>query len=45
LFNAINRSVTEYRMAHLDIPSKRLSELMLYVGSFACLSFFMSACW
>lgn len=45
LFNAINRSVTMYRMDHLDMPSKRLSELMLYVGSFACLSFFMSACW
>jgi len=45
LFNAINRSVTVYRMDHLVIPSKRLSELMIYVGSFACLSFFMSACW
>lgn len=45
LFNAINRAVTEYRMAYMDTPSKRLSELMFYVGSFACLSFVMSACW
>lgn len=45
LFNAINRAVTEYRMAYMGTPYKRLSELLFYVGSFACLSFVMSACW
>ena len=45
LFNAINRSVTEYRMSRLDTPGKRLMELLLYVGCFGCLSFLMSASW